>query len=954
MAAETVRDGRQSYCTDVGTDGYDVGNRCDDNHKLIKTVSYNMHGYNQGCIVVRDIMLSVEPDIIMVQEHWLTPSNLDRFSAEFTGYLSFGSSAMCTAVESGILRGRPFGGVMTLVKHGFSHCTQTLCASERCVVVKVFNILVCNVYFPCTGTVDRELIIENLCIELEYWIDKYNNCDCIIGGDFNMEAGVIDTSDLAVPLKRLITHYDFEFCAPAFGHQTTATFVNESLGCRSTIDHFLVNKLHNVTDFDVLNCNVNFSDHVPIAITYRCDHVTDCLQSTALNELSSKQKALVKYLRWDYADVVSYHFYTGEQLRGILDTLMACDIQNATAEEIDGFYNNIIDVLYYHAECYVPTRSTSFFKFWWDEELDLLKNDAIYSCGIWKEAGRPRSGPIFDKYRADKQAYKRAINSHRQNEKLEYSNDLHEMLMEKQGPNFWRLWRSKFGNKNREIVQVDGVVNENIIVDKFVKHFQSVCNKSNRDESCAPPDEYVNMRKHYYGDQYLADYTFDACLVERVINDMKWGKAAGLDNLTAEHLQNCHALLHVVLAKLFNIIILTGHVPAGFGYSYTVPIPKLQSGNVVSKAVTVDDFRGISISPVISKVFEHCILARFRRYFVTNDNQFSYKRKLGCTTAVHTLRRVVDHYVQNGSTVNLCAMDLSKAFDRINHHILFTKLMRRRLPVYVLTVIEHWFAISVTCVKWHNCLSSFFNLATGTRQGGVLSPVLFNIYLDEVIAVALRSGVGCHIGIINVAILVYADDILLLAPTVSSLQLLLDICHKELDKLEMEINYKKTVCMRIGPGCKRECANITVNHSHNLRWVHQVRYLGVVIVSSTIFKCDFSNCKKAFYRAFNATFGRIGRNASTEVIMELVKKKCLPVLYYGCEVLHFNTSDYKALDYVINCAVRKIVNTRSFDVVDYCREAFGIATMKETVSTRRESFMRKLTNISHLLSTVWL
>jgi hypothetical protein len=77
---------------------------------------------------------------------------------------------------------------------------------------------------------------------------------------------------------------------------------------------------------------------------------------------------------------------------------------------------------------------------------------------------------------------------------------------------------------------------------------------------------------------------------------MKRGKAAGLDNPTAEHLQHCHSLLPADLAKLFKLIVLTGYVSTGFGYSVTVPIPK-QINNVFSKAQTIDDFGEISISP---------------------------------------------------------------------------------------------------------------------------------------------------------------------------------------------------------------------------------------------------------------------------------------------------------------------------------------------------------------------
>jgi Reverse transcriptase (RNA-dependent DNA polymerase) len=114
----------------------------------------------------------------------------------------------------------------------------------------------------------------------------------------------------------------------------------------------------------------------------------------------------------------------------------------------------------------------------------------------------------------------------------------------------------------------------------------------------------------------------------------------------------------------------------------------------------------------------------------------------------------VDHYVRNGSTVSICALDLPKAFDCINHHDLNIKLMKRRIPIELLQVIEHWFSICLTCVKWRGCFSHSLSLDAGTRPGGVLSPVFFNIYIDEVVSVVNNSGIGCHVHHVNAAILV--------------------------------------------------------------------------------------------------------------------------------------------------------------------------------------------------------
>ena len=86
--------------------------------------------------------------------------------------------------------------------------------------------------------------------------------------------------------------------------------------------------------------------------------------------------------------------------------------------------------------------------------------------------------------------------------------------------------------------------------------------------------------------------------------------------------------------------------------------------------------------------------------------------------------------IKQGSTVNLCAIDLSKAFDKVNHDALFMKLMQRFIPNALLEILEFWLSECYSCVKWQSVWSDMFLVKYGVRQGSVLSPFLFAIYVD--------------------------------------------------------------------------------------------------------------------------------------------------------------------------------------------------------------------------------
>ena len=94
-----------------------------------------------------------------------------------------------------------------------------------------------------------------------------------------------------------------------------------------------------------------------------------------------------------------------------------------------------------------------------------------------------------------------------------------------------------------------------------------------------------------------------------------------------------------------------------------------------------------------------------------------------------------------------------------------------------------------------------------------------------------------------------------------------------------------------------------------LNWVNELRYLGVYLVSSNKFKCNYAYARKSFYRSFNAIFGRVGRLVNEDVVLYLIKVKCLHVLLYGLEVCPVSVSDMRSLEFTVKRIMIKLFRT---------------------------------------------
>ena len=140
-------------------------------------------------------------------------------------------------------------------------------------------------------------------------------------------------------------------------------------------------------------------------------------------------------------------------------------------------------------------------------------------------------------------------------------------------------------------------------------------------------------------------------------------------------------------------------------------------------------------SSVKFKLFEYCILHKIKGYIklLVDNRQHGFRERYSTTTACFVLKETVLNYINSQSSVYACFIDISKAFDNVNHRILIEKLLEQEVPSVYVNMIRYFYANQKAEVRYGSQYSNEFRICNGVRQGGVLSGLLFNVYIDSLI-----------------------------------------------------------------------------------------------------------------------------------------------------------------------------------------------------------------------------
>jgi hypothetical protein len=267
----------------------------------------------------------------------------------------------------------------------------------------------------------------------------------------------------------------------------------------------------------------------------------------------------------------------------------------------------------------------------------------------------------------------------------------------------------------------------------------------------------------------LADCEFNLGTVNRVLKRLPWNKAPGNSGVSYGLLKRTGFLFRKSLTLFFRMMLLTQTVPTSWKTALICPVPKKGDLSLI------ENYRPISLTESLRKVFEHCLLRYLtRKAGPMHFSQGGFRSFHSCNDMIVTL-----HEALRRSRGQYCTafLDIKAAYDSVDREILWTRCAARGISLQIINLLRSMFDQNTAQVLVSGRRSSPFKIKAGVLQGSVLSPFLYSLFVDHLAKELESTGPKVKVGSVFMNATFYADDIALVAENPGNLQQLLDICN---------------------------------------------------------------------------------------------------------------------------------------------------------------------------------
>ena len=433
--------------------------------------------------------------------------------------------------------------------------------------------------------------------------------------------------------------------------------------------------------------------------------------------------------------------------------------------------------------------------------------------------------------------------------------------------------------------------NENkISLDKFdllsfYEYFTNLYKKSDNDpEFTNLTNNFKNLNKDATSSQTkILNEPMSKEELDNALKKLHVNKSTSEDAISNEMLKNINPSGHECMLKLFNHCLTAGTYP----WHTSVITPIFKAGDPYNP----DNYRAIAVGSCLGKLFSSILLDRLiqfkDQYCKDPSEQLGFTKGAQTNDHILTLKTMIDKYTkkQRGK-LHVCFVDLKKAFDTVSRDLLLFKLVKLGIRGNFFAVIEDMYSNSLSKIKIDKLLSPAIKMERGTEQGHPLSPDLFKLFIRDMSEIFYTVGDYPYLSETLITHLLWADDLVLAALDVVSLQDNITALHQFCNKWGLSINIKKTKIVIFQQRKQSDDTCICYLGDDLIETVSSYCYLGIVFDSNGTFKTATNELRKKSLRAQFGMRGSIMKDSlSLKSLFVLFDSLIKPVYLYGCQVL---------------------------------------------------------------------
>ena len=352
------------------------------------------------------------------------------------------------------------------------------------------------------------------------------------------------------------------------------------------------------------------------------------------------------------------------------------------------------------------------------------------------------------------------------------------------------------------------------------------------------------------------------------------------------------------------------------------------------------NYRPISLANTVGKIFSRLLYNRLKSGIeeagILGEEQNGFRGNRRGEDNLYMIRELIEKYRKSGRTLFLSFLDVEKAYDKLNRRTLLIVLEKLGVPSKIRNLIRGMYLKTKARFIFGDIMTDWVPLKKGVRQGCILSPLLFNMYTEELTRRIRKEGLGVMIGENPLGTLLYADDVVLIAEEREDMQKLLDISADYGREFSLSFGVGKCGVMMIN--CEGDVGREFMLGRDPLNKVNRYKYLGVNLDEKG---ADGAKNDRLF-RA-NQWWGRLCsvaklRSNKYEVIRGIWKSIAVPSLMYGMETIPWTVGELNKMEAVQNKIGRLALGGNKFVGTEAIRGEMGWSTFEERIMKSKLRF----------------